>query len=58
MAVETVNRKYSNFRGVDFSNNEVNLYRSPDSVNMWKNYDDGEGIETRPSSDISAANIR
>ena len=48
MAVETVNRKYSNFRGVDFSNNEVNLYRSPDSVNMWKNYDDGEGIETRP----------
>ena len=48
MAVQTVNRKYSNFRGVDFSNNEVNLYRSPDSVNMWKNYDDGEGIETRP----------
>ena len=48
MAVETVNRKYSGFRGVDFSNSEVNLYRSPDSVNMWKNYDDGEGIETRP----------
>ena len=48
MAVETVNRIYSNFRGVDFSNSEVNLYRSPDSVNMWKNYDDGEGIETRP----------
>lgn len=48
MAIQTVNRKYSNFRGVDFSNNEVNLYRSPDSVNMWKNYDDGDGIETRP----------
>jgi len=48
MAVEIVNRNYSNFRGVDFSNSEVNLYRSPDSVNMWKNYDDGEGIETRP----------
>lgn len=48
MAVTTVNRKYSDFRGVDFSNSEVNLYRSPDSVNMWKNYDDGEGIETRP----------
>lgn len=48
MAVETVNRIYSNFRGVDFSNSEVNLYRSPDSVNMWKNYDVGEGIETRP----------
>lgn len=48
MAVETVNRTYSNFRGVDFSNSEVNLYRSPDSINMWKNYDNGEGIETRP----------
>lgn len=48
MAVTTVNRTYSNFRGVDFSNSEVNLYRSPDSINMWKNYDNGEGIETRP----------
>ena len=48
MAVQTVSRKYGNFRGVDFSNSEVNLYRSPDSINMWKNYDDGEGIETRP----------
>ena len=48
MAVKTVNRTYGNFRGVDFSNSEVNLYRSPDSVNMWKNYDEGEGIETRP----------
>lgn len=48
MAVQTVNRTYSNFRGVDFSNSEVNLYRSPDSINMWKNYDNGEGIETRP----------
>ena len=48
MAVQTVNRIYSNFRGVDFSNSEVNLYRSPDSINMWKNYDNGEGIETRP----------
>lgn len=48
MAVSTVNRIYSNFRGVDFSNSVVSLYRSPDSVNMWKNYDNGEGIETRP----------
>ena len=52
MAVKTVNRIYSNFRGVDFSNSEVNLYRSPDSVNMWKNYDDGEGIETRPGMEL------
>lgn len=48
MAIQTTNRVYSNFRGVDFSNSEVNLFRSPDSVNMWKNYDEGDGIETRP----------
>ena len=48
MAVQTVSRLYNNFRGVDFSNSDVSLYRSPDSINMWKNYDNGEGIETRP----------
>lgn len=40
-------RKYSNFHGVDFSNSEVNYYRSPNAKNMWKNYEDGS-IETRP----------
>lgn len=44
---DLITRKYSNFRGVDFSNSEVNYYRSPDSKNMWKNYEDGS-IETRP----------
>ena len=44
---DLITRKYSNFRGVDFSNSEVNYYRSPDSKNMWKNYVDGS-IETRP----------
>ena len=48
MATQLVRRTYTDFRGVDFSNSEVNLYRSPDSVNMWKNYQLGEGIETRP----------
>lgn len=45
-----ITRNYSNFRGVDFSNNEVPLYRSPDSLNMWKNYASnlGKCIETRP----------
>lgn len=42
-------RNYTDFRGVDFSNYEVNLYRSPDSLNMWKNYKNlGKCIETRP----------
>lgn len=42
-------RNYNSFRGVDYTNYEVSLYRSPDSKNMWKNYKSlGKGIETRP----------
>lgn len=42
-------RNYNSFRGVDYTNYEVSLYRSPDSKNMWKNYKAlGKGIETRP----------
>lgn len=47
-----ITHNYSNFRGVDFSNrkDEVNLYRSPDALNMWKNYKNNKGkcVETRP----------
>lgn len=49
-------RDYKNFRGVDFSNrkDEVSLNRSPDSVNMWKNYKNSTGscIETRPDVEL------
>lgn len=45
-------RTYSNFRGVDFANDPslVLLSRSPDALNVWKNYNDTQGscIETRP----------
>ena len=42
-------RNYNSFRGVDYTNFEVSLYRSPDAKNMWKNYKAlGKGIETRP----------
>ena len=49
-----ITRNYTNFRGVDFSNNEVNLTRSPDSLNMWKNYKNnlGKCIETRPDIEL------
>lgn len=51
-----VMRNYTNFRGVDFSNrkDEVSLNRSPDSVNMWKNYKNSSGncIETRPDVEL------
>lgn len=43
-----VSRIYSNFRGVDFRGDEVNLIRSPDSKNMWKDYKETESIRTRP----------
>lgn len=46
---DLITRIYSNFRGVDFSNTEVALYRSPDAINMWKDYKKmGTSIETRP----------
>ena len=46
---EPILRSYNSFRGVDYTNYEVSLYRSPDAKNMWKNYKSlGKGIETRP----------
>lgn len=49
-------RNYRDFRGVDFSNrkDEVSLYRSPDCLNMWKNYKNSTGncVETRPDIEL------
>ena len=45
---EKVSRIYSNFRGVDFRGEEINLARSPDALNMWKDYKETESIRTRP----------
>ena len=48
-----VTRKVDSFAGVDFSNSDTNLARSPDSLNMWKNYkNNSAGIETRPSMEL------
>lgn len=44
-----ITRNYTNFKGVDFTDEEVALTRSPDALNMWKNYSKlGKCIETRP----------
>lgn len=47
-----VNRKYTNFRGIDLLNpkSEVDITRSPDCLNVWKDYDNNQGnmIQTRP----------
>lgn len=51
-----ITRNYKNFKGVDFSNrkDEVSLYRSPDALNVWKNYKSSKGrcIETRPDKEL------
>ena len=51
-----VTRNYSQFRGVDFSNrkDEISILRSPDALNMWKNYKNSNGkcIETRPEAEL------
>ena len=31
-------QKYNNFRGVDFTDESTGEYRSPDALNMWKDY--------------------
>jgi hypothetical protein len=48
MADNLISRIYSNFRGVDFRGEEINLSRSPDSLNVWKDYKETESIRTRP----------
>lgn len=45
---DKVQRKYQNFRGVDFRGEECSLNRSPDSLNVWRNYKKLSCIETRP----------
>ena len=58
MSVETgdiISRIYSNFRGVDFRGEEINLVRSPDSLNVWKDYKETESIRTRPGLELNVS---
>ena len=46
-------QKYNNFRGVDFTDSKVAETRSPDALNMWKDYKTlGKKIETRPEIEL------
>lgn len=51
-----ITRNYKNFSGVDFSSrgDEVGINRSPDALNMWKNYSNkvGKCVETRPDIEL------
>lgn len=49
---DLVTRVYQSFRGVDFRGEEVNLVRSPDSLNIWKDYGETESISTRPDMEL------
>ena len=55
MSVSTgdlVSRVYGNFRGVDFRGEEINIRRSPDSKNVWKDYKMTDSIRTRPGMNL------
>ena len=43
-----ISRIYGGFRGVDFRGEEINLARSPDALNVYKDYKETESIRTRP----------
>lgn len=49
---DIVSRIYSNFRGCDFRGEEINLVRSPDCLNVWKDYKETESIRTRPAPEL------
>lgn len=49
---EMVSRIYGSFRGCDFRGAEVNLVRSPDCLNVWKDYKETDSIRTRPEMSI------
>lgn len=47
-----VTREYKNFRGIDFRDGDVSIVRSPDSLNMWRDYSKSNGISTRPELEL------
>jgi len=58
MATDTgdlITRMYNNFRGADFRGEEVNLARSPDCLNVWRDYKKTASIETRPEMELQTA---
>ena len=52
---DLITRVYGGFRGVDFRGEDVNLTRSPDSLNVWKDYKETESIRTRPGMALQTA---
>jgi len=58
MSVSTgdlISRIYGGFRGVDFRGEDINIIRSPDSLNVWKDYKEVDSIRTRPGMVLQTA---
>ena len=49
---DLISRIYNSFRGVDFRGEEIDFTRSPDSLNMWRDYKELESIRTRPDIEL------
>ena len=58
MGAELISRIYSNFRGVDFRGDEINLVRSPDALNVYKDYRETESIRTRPDMELKESFVK
>lgn len=52
---DRIERIYGGFRGVDFRGEEINIVRSPDSKNVWKDYKETDSIRTRPGMELQTA---
>ena len=50
-----ITRVYGGFRGVDFRGEDINLVRSPDACNVWRDYREIESIRTRPAMKLHTA---
>lgn len=55
MSANIVSRLYSGFRGVDFRGDEAQFTRSPDSLNVWKDYKETDSIRTRPGMKLDVS---
>lgn len=52
---DLITRAYTSFRGVDFRGNEIDLVRSPDCLNVWKDYRELDSIRTRPDLELESS---
>lgn len=52
---DLISRTYGNFRGADFRGEDINIRRSPDCLNVWRDYREIESIRTRPTMERKTA---